>query len=295
MKNTRKTLAVVLLAVLALSLCVPAAGAISTLEVPITYRNIKILLNGDELTPTDVNGDSTEPFIMDGSTYLPVRAVADAAGLEVEWDDETSTVSLTSVDDKDAKIIELQNQLAEAQGKQVVSMTPWTGEPEVLGYVIADGACSIFPYAETSSYYSDIFCQNYLLRADRRFLVKTADGEEEYWLLVSEYDGGQLGWGQFYPATRIEQVWIKESDVIPYTEETRSQLAYPVWVAEHTLDADGHEVEAGTYTIKRVRDSAAYITAPGGQGHWVSADEIIYPDLNVYGASYLNQLEDMQG
>lgn len=35
-----------------------------------------------------------EPFILDGTTYLPVRAVAGALGLGVGWDDATSTVTL---------------------------------------------------------------------------------------------------------------------------------------------------------------------------------------------------------
>lgn len=42
----------------------------------ITYRSISIVVNGSEIAPCDVKGNSTEPFIRnaDGSTYLPVRA-----------------------------------------------------------------------------------------------------------------------------------------------------------------------------------------------------------------------------
>lgn len=58
------------------------------------YNNIKILLNGKELTPTDANGNTVEPFTIDGTTYLPVRAVASALGLNVGWDDTTKTVVL---------------------------------------------------------------------------------------------------------------------------------------------------------------------------------------------------------
>jgi hypothetical protein len=49
-----------------------------------------------------VNGQAVQfdadsrPFIMDGRTFLPVRAIADIAGLNVNFDSATNTVLLTS-------------------------------------------------------------------------------------------------------------------------------------------------------------------------------------------------------
>ena len=60
--------------------------------VTAVYNNIKIMVDGKEITPKDQNGNTVEPFIIDGTTYLPVRAVASALGKEVDWDGETSTV-----------------------------------------------------------------------------------------------------------------------------------------------------------------------------------------------------------
>ena len=56
------------------------------------YNNIKLVINGAEVTPKDANGNTVEPFIIDGTTYLPVRAVAGALGQSVDWDGETNTV-----------------------------------------------------------------------------------------------------------------------------------------------------------------------------------------------------------
>jgi len=58
------------------------------------YNNIKITMNGEEIKPTDANGNYVEPFIIDGTTYLPVRGVANALDLEVNWDASTNTVKL---------------------------------------------------------------------------------------------------------------------------------------------------------------------------------------------------------
>jgi len=38
----------------------------------------------------------SQPFIIDGRTFLPVRAIADIAGLDVDFDSATNTVLLTS-------------------------------------------------------------------------------------------------------------------------------------------------------------------------------------------------------
>lgn len=56
------------------------------------YRDIKLVVDGNATTPKDANGNVVEPFIVDGTTYLPVRAVAEALGKEVSWDAGTSTV-----------------------------------------------------------------------------------------------------------------------------------------------------------------------------------------------------------
>lgn len=92
----KKTIVIPIIVVLLLALAVTAFASTGAVSKTITYRNIKITLDGKELTPKDVNGTPTEPFIMDDSTYLPVRAVAEALGIDVGWDDATSTVTLTS-------------------------------------------------------------------------------------------------------------------------------------------------------------------------------------------------------
>ena len=80
--------------VLVLAAAVPALASNGWVQKSLEYRNIKITLNGKTLTPTDVNGNVIEPFIIDGTTYLPVRGISNALGLEVDWDDATSTVIL---------------------------------------------------------------------------------------------------------------------------------------------------------------------------------------------------------
>lgn len=62
--------------------------------IDVDYLDIKLVVNGKEVTPKDVNGNVVEPFAYNGTTYLPVRAVGEALGKTVRWDGETKTVHL---------------------------------------------------------------------------------------------------------------------------------------------------------------------------------------------------------
>ena len=74
-----------------------AAGAVAgpaVQDITASLANdIKITLNGDAWTPMD-NGTAMAPIIYNGRTYLPVRAVGEAVGLPVDWDEATRTVIL---------------------------------------------------------------------------------------------------------------------------------------------------------------------------------------------------------
>ena len=73
-----------------------AYGKTAAEKIGVLYNDIKIVIDGEEYTPADAGGNTVEPFIHDGTTYLPVRAVANAFEKEVMWDDDTHTVVITT-------------------------------------------------------------------------------------------------------------------------------------------------------------------------------------------------------
>ena len=62
--------------------------------IEIAYNNIKISVFGQECIPKDTDGNIVEPFIYEGTTYVPIRAISQAFGKRVDWNDETKTVEI---------------------------------------------------------------------------------------------------------------------------------------------------------------------------------------------------------
>ena len=54
------------------------------------YNNIKISVDGKE-----VNSD-TEPFIVDGRTFVPIRVISEALGVNINWNNVTKTVEISN-------------------------------------------------------------------------------------------------------------------------------------------------------------------------------------------------------
>ena len=69
-----------------------AASTITSRTITAQYMGIQIVVDGVAVTPKDANGNVVEPFVSEGTTYLPVRAIGEALGKEVTWDGETRTV-----------------------------------------------------------------------------------------------------------------------------------------------------------------------------------------------------------
>lgn len=96
MKKYRGFIAGMLTMLIIVSLAGTASATLGKITKELEYRNIKVSLDGEVLDLKDAAGNHVEPFMFDGTNYLPVRALAEALGLNVAWDGSTSTVVLTS-------------------------------------------------------------------------------------------------------------------------------------------------------------------------------------------------------
>ena len=62
--------------------------------IEVFYDDIEIVVDGQKIEPKDANGNAVQPFIYNGTTYLPVRAVGNAINKKVDWDGVDKVVYL---------------------------------------------------------------------------------------------------------------------------------------------------------------------------------------------------------
>lgn len=78
--------------ILVLGAITVSAAAQGTSITALLNGSIRIMLNGKEFTMKDSSGAVLLPITANGRTYLPVRPLAEALNVPIEWEDSTKTV-----------------------------------------------------------------------------------------------------------------------------------------------------------------------------------------------------------
>jgi hypothetical protein len=99
--QTKKALKIIVVTfiitvLLSVGITVFASAQSTRRQLDATFSGISVILDGRAIDLRDGAGRQVEPFIVDGTTYLPIRAISEALGLSVEWDGTTQTVYLGS-------------------------------------------------------------------------------------------------------------------------------------------------------------------------------------------------------
>ena len=93
----RKWLCLAAVLVLALCLLIPWAGAADAEKINAQLRpDFVIVIDGAERTFYNASGSEVHPIFYRGTTYLPVRAIGELMGRDVDWNQSTLTVTLTA-------------------------------------------------------------------------------------------------------------------------------------------------------------------------------------------------------
>lgn len=132
----------ILVTIIFISLIGTAFASKGRVAVNVDYNDIRVTLDGEAVALVDANGNAVEPLAINGTTYLPVRAVANALGLEVDWNQETATVVLSSKPQRDG--FNLATNQNVGVGNYSFSLPAYWEEVEntgtnYLGYAESDG------------------------------------------------------------------------------------------------------------------------------------------------------------
>lgn len=165
------------------------------------YSNIKLYVNGQQIIPKDTDGAVVEPFIYEGTTYLPVRAVAQALNQQVTWDQAAQSVFIDGVSEvnhtpeylSDQQVIEL---LAKSTRSMKVSGGGPTDNSTSCQYEAVAGdtdfrsySCGFKTKNEVKQYLEEVFTPAYteslmeqlgFIEINGRLAQKVADGGTIY-------------------------------------------------------------------------------------------------------------------
>jgi hypothetical protein len=128
-QRTKKLIIFALVGLLVLSTVPMASAASVSKNIEAWFSGIKIIANGKTVV------SNLEPFIYNGSTYVPVRMAAEALGKQVDWNSASNSVIITDgpadtattqeitqlralLSMKDAEIARLEKQLDELESKK---------------------------------------------------------------------------------------------------------------------------------------------------------------------------------
>ena len=86
----KRGIAALISIVLLFGLSSPAFAVTTQKQINITY-GISLMFNDSQASLTDVNGNPVQPFVWQGTTYVPIRGVAQLFGADVSYDGKTNT------------------------------------------------------------------------------------------------------------------------------------------------------------------------------------------------------------
>lgn len=241
----------ILVAVLLFGLAGTATATVGKRTVEVDYNNIKVTLDGEMIALVDANGDAVEPFIINGTTYLPVRAVATAFGLDVDWDGTTNTVVLERHNSKSSSQPEVNAGENDIDEKHL--MTP--------GDVFTPGGYILFENVEIM--YDG---ENFLIRNDGKDIIRItetivgikADGTYE-----TLQSGGPYGVDEAqYEEDLAENGWAIEhmTNMVRPGETLTASAKVITFGQELDVDKDGYYDITFTVSPQKDEDTVSFST-----------------------------------
>jgi hypothetical protein len=198
-----------------------AFASVGTYPLMASFASIRIFVDGKQVDPRDAGGASVEPFIINGTTYLPVRAVAEALGMEVSWDNAAKSVYIgTAPEPEPTKPAEPVIPPAEAALKKWLSekgadfklvMESYFGEGTKV-FLSADGSKIVM---EISKVTKAGLPRNERLQQEEAFIQGLAGIENDYQQLL-DLIRADTGYREI-----TMDIWHYFDETLIYTQEIR--------------------------------------------------------------------------
>ena len=233
----------------------------NTENIEVTYRDIKIDINGAIIIPKDANGNPVEPFIYNGTTYLPIRAVGNALGMAVGWDDETGIARLTTTTD-----ITLYKVLRVIDGDTIE--IDYKGTKETVRLIGVDTPESVHPDASKNTEFGEIasnFTKTQLL--DKHIKLEFDVSErDKYGRLLGYVWYDEVLFNEYL----VEQGYARVATYPPDVKYVERFLAAQERAREAKLGLWGYVTEETPAATQAPISSVVWVTSSGSKFHSTS-------------------------
>ncbi|MCD7778790.1 MAG: copper amine oxidase N-terminal domain-containing protein [Clostridiales bacterium] len=178
--------------VLAAALCssILVYGESGYENIQVAYNNIKVYKDNVLCQLVDADGNTIEPFIYNGTTYLPLRGAAAAADMDVTWDGDTKSVYLWDETEPTVSAASADTQYS-GTGYTITLSDDWVQQSGESGYDLSFANYtypgSITVYVTNDGYDNMGFYLNHIGGADGQFFLNDQVYEEMNDRYYTEY------------------------------------------------------------------------------------------------------------
>jgi hypothetical protein len=227
------------------------AGAATNAKTVQAYQGVKIIYNGQELK------DSTPSYIINGTTYIPLRLLMSSFGKGVQWDAASSTViisdSASAVQANSDVVMALQKQIDQLQSS-IASLTSQINN--LKGSSRTSTTSLSYIRSELNDYFADAG-EDYLNDEGIDTSISlTGDEDDLYYVITLDCDDADY----YDDITEISQSKLKS-----LMSAVKSRI---------TSEADGTDYEDADITGKLVDGNrSSYYISYNGRSYTVSWDD----------------------
>lgn len=214
-------------------------------------KTISIYINGTKLTPKDGNGKVVDPFTVDGTTYLPVRAIAEALGKDVKWDGAAASVK---IDDKDDGKLNLPKVVNDANAKLTTAVDANGNRTDSLDYKFTVDSNAVGEWEFYDTYFTEDIETKFTPNDAPHHMLINLYG-------VSLYDDGSM--------------------VLHYLDnDNKSNVEGLRWTKNYLVDLTYGDKTIPAYAISTI-GGKTFMVVEGKSGDYTRKGVILYYDVYV--------------
>lgn len=257
--------------------------------------SVTVIIDGTTVECTDALGQKVSPFIVNGTTYVPLRAIGEAFGKRVQWDNASNSVIITTpllktdfdsdttyaiISKSDGKALTVSDSLSLQQFNSLISQ----------GFKLIPSDTEGFYYINSLANGKNFDINSNSKAPGASVITYAASNADNQKFAIEEYGGGYIIYALSSQlpiensAGRIKQNTIRGSivqkwEIIPFTPSESEALT-----VLYTIEADGKKLidNSSAFTLGGSDSSdALWLLSPNEDGEYIITNKFTSKSIDV--------------